>query len=244
MSTKTIKEFYSEVVKKILDLVNKEEFDKALEILDEELSQPYVPNELYHNLNQIKIEIEQQLTENKYNNKVAKLSKLEIWNFVYNEKTHKFDNVYFNILLSKFNEQFDDVDYAMINKIFLDKKVDNVSKSIMIHDLREMKVNHDFDLYNDYLNKTFKINPFKNIELDEQVVKLANELDEIFSKNPSKSEIALSLLQVLATKFIPQTIKFNNNDIIKTVVNMTNSLFSEEDIIENEISSILREYIY
>lgn len=244
MSTKNLNEYYADIAQKVLELVKDEKFSEALSILDEELDQPYIPADFYHNLNQIKLDIECQLKEEEYSQKVANLSKLEIWNLVYDEKQHKFDDVYFNILLSKYNNELDDIDFALINKIFVDKKIDNVSKSIMINNLRELKINHTFSLYNSFLDKLFDFNPMLNFELDEQVVEIANKIDEIFLKDPSKSEIALSLLQVLATKFIPKRIMFDNNDIINTVVNMTNSLFSEENIIENEISNILKEYIY
>ncbi len=244
MSAKKINDYYADIVEKVLKLVNEEKYEEAIDVLNEELDQPYIPTDFFHNLNQIKNDIELQLKENNYNKKVSNLSKLEIWNLVYDEKKHKFDEVYFNVLLSKFNDELDEIDLSIINKIFNDKRVDNVSKSIMINNLRDLKVNHTFKIYNNFLDETFKFNPIVNLELDRQVVELANKIEEVYLKNPSKSEIALSLLQVLATKFMPIKIKFDNNDIINSVVNITNSLFSEEDIIENEISNILKEYIF
>ncbi len=243
MSIKNINEYYTSICKDILQLIQEQKYNEALAIIDAELEQPYIPTEYYQKLIQIRDDTIFEKKEVEYENKINSMSKLEIWNKIYDEKKHVFDDVYFNLLLNKYGEEFDKTDFAIIEKIFSDKKLDNVSKSILLNFLQSSKIDYEFNFYNNYLNDFFKINPIIQTDLNKQVIDLCKELEKHFAKNISKSEIAISLIQVLATKFVPNNIHFNKNDIINSVINITNSLFGEEQINKNDITDILDSYI-
>lgn len=243
MSIKNINEYYTSICKDILKLIQEQKYNNALVIIDSELEQPYIPTEYYQKLIQIRDDTIFEQKDVEYEKKISNMSKLEIWNKIYDEKKHAFDDVYFNLLLTKYGEEFDKTDFSIIEKIFCDKKIDNVSKSILFNFLQSAKMDYEFNFYNNYLNQMFKLNPIIQTELNKQVIILCKELEKHFAKNISKSEIAISLIQVLATKFVPNKIHFNNSDIIKSVINITNSLFGEEQIKSNDITDILDNYI-
>ncbi|MGL4948034.1 MAG: DUF3196 family protein [Mycoplasma sp.] len=237
-------QYYSNLIIEILGLYQSKNFEKALAIIEEELNQPYIPGDILTQLLELRNDIEKIVSNDRFEQKFSDMNKLEIWNNIYNEDDSTFDISFFNLLLEKFQNELDEVDLSIIQKIFLNKNISNLDKWTIIHTLNELGISHEFKLYNDHFKKviSFSIEKYNN-EPKEQLKEIMKSLENEFIQDPSKFQIAIDLLMVIHIKFIPDCIEFSNHDIIITLKNIVNSFFGEEAIEENQISEMLSEFI-
>ena len=240
-----INDYYQKLSQDLLTYIQNQEYEKALSIIDEELSQPYIPNEHYINLINTKDEIEEKLQEITYQNEIESLSKLQVWDKIHDTKNNKIDVVFLNVFFAKFDNDIDASDFAIMQKILLDKKLSNAEKTILISSLIDNNINHSFDYYNNYLNKTIRFNTLElsNNESTQYANQIHQVIEKHFLKDPSRFQIANSLLQLLVIEFFPLKISFNKNEIEQTIIEIVNSLFDQTDVKENEISKLLNKYL-
>lgn len=240
-----INDYYQKLSQDLLTYIQNQEYEKALSIIDEELQQPYIPNEHYMNLINTKDEIEEKLQEITYNNEIDSLSKLQVWDKIFDTKNNKIDIVYLNVFFAKFENEIDEADFAIMQKILLDKKLPNSEKTILISTLIDNGINHDFKYYNIFTKQTHDFNTLKlqNNESTKYADEIHITLEKVFLKDPSKFQIANSLLQLLVIEFFPSKINFDKMIIEQTIINIVNSLFDQSEIIENDVSKILKKYL-
>lgn len=240
-----INDYYQKLSQDLLTYIQNQEYEKALSIINEELQQPYIPNEHYMNLINTKDEIEEKLQEITYNNEIDSLSKLQVWDKIFDTKNNKIDIVYLNVFFAKFENEIDEADFAIMQKILLDKKLPNSEKTILISTLIDNGINHDFKYYNIFTKQTHDFNTLKlqNNESTKYADEIHITLEKVFLKDPSKFQIANSLLQLLVIEFFPSKINFDKMIIEQTIINIVNSLFDQSEIIENDVSKILKKYL-
>lgn len=240
-----INDYYQKLSKDLLTYIQNQEYEKALSIIDEELQQPYIPNEHYMNLINTKDEIEEKLQEITYNNEIESLSKLQVWDKIFDTKNNKIDIVFLNVFFAKFEKDIDAADFAIMQKILLDKKLPNSEKTILISTLIDNGIDHTFDYYNNYTKTTSSFNTMQlqNNESTKYADEIHVALEKEFLKDPSRFQIANSLLQLLVIEFFPSKIEFDKVLIEKTIINIVNSLFDQSEIIENDVSKILKKYL-
>lgn len=238
-------DYFAKMSEDIIIYIKEEKYDEALDLINSELEQPYIPNDHYMNLINTKNELESMLNEKKYNSEIDSLTKLQVWDKIYNFEKETIDEVYLNLFFVKFENEIDEVDFSIMQKIFLNKKLDNVQKTILISSLITNNVSHTFDYYNSYTKIETNID-FTNFDSKlgvEQSEILFKKLEDFFLKDPSKFQIAQALIQILLIQFFPNKINFLIEDIVSTIINIVKSLFGEEKIKDNKISEIIVKYI-
>ncbi len=240
-----IHEYYQKLSEDILTYIKEKQYEKALEIIEMELEQPYIPQEHYVNLLNSKQEIENMMNESIYENEIKGLSKLQIWDRIHDVKHNKIDLVYLNLFLSRFENELDATDMSIMQKIFNDKKLPNTEKTILVSCLADINVNHDFDYYNPSLKKSFTFNPTQlaNLNATKKSETIFPQLEKHYLKDPSKLQIAASLLQVLIIETFPDEFNFDEILVKDTIINMVDSLFNQTKILDNEVSKILKPHI-
>ncbi|MGL4950926.1 MAG: DUF3196 family protein [Mycoplasma sp.] len=239
-----LQEYYSELTLKILALYQEKKFEEALAIVEEEISQPYVPNEFLIQFIDLQNDIEKIISNNTFEKEFSDMTKLQIWNKIFDEKNNKVDVSFINLLLEKYNNTLDEIDISIIQKILRNKKIDNIDKSLIIQILCELDNKETFKIYNNVSHKEFNFSQKTFLETTfKQLQEITKELENIFIQDPSRLELSINLLHVLHVKFIPVCIDFPNHDIINTLKNITNSLFGDEVIEGNQITQMLSEFI-
>ncbi len=234
-----LKQYYSDISLKIISLIKEEKYEDALDIIDDELEQPYVPNSILVSFTRTRKEIEIQLAQSKFDSEIESMTKFEMWNKIYDEKKHKVDIVFLNILLEKFGEEFDELDFAVINKIFKDKKISNLDKSHLLFIIFDFDPDYKFTLYNNFLNKEFSFIPREVVNTVIPRELTIKKLEETFMKDPSKLEISYNLLQLLSSQYIPQEIPFSDDEIAQSITDLVNSFFGDSLNHQNEITDII-----
>lgn len=242
-SKNDIEVYYAQVSQTIIKLIKATEYQAALELIDNELAAPYIPINFYNYFLQTKTDVEKLFREQEFQKDLSNATKLQMWNKTFNTQTAHVDLAYLNLMLDKYADQIDELDLVMFQQILNHKKVDNSDKTYLISILKELGVDHTFELWNSFLKTSFMINPKLVVLPNEQVVGIASSLEEHFFKDPSKLEIALNLLQVLQIKFFPNQINFPINDIINTIINVTNALFGNTTLMSNSITNLFEEFL-
>ncbi|MGL4951824.1 MAG: DUF3196 family protein [Mycoplasma sp.] len=241
---KEFSEYYSKIFSEILHLYQNHKFEESLKILDEEINQPYVPSEYLSQMLDLKNDVEKTLGNESFKEKFQNMSKLQIWNEIYDEDKNKLNISYFELLIEKYNETLDEMDITIIQKIFLNKKISNYDKVLIIQLICDLKVEHTFEIYNEYLDKISVFSPIEYLDTTlSQLKEISDAISQIYLQDPTKTEIASNLLYVLHIKLMPGCINFNIHDIINTLKNITNSFFSEEVIEDNQITEMLSDFI-
>lgn len=236
-----IDDYYDQLFNEIDQDLKAKQYEDALIKVEDEINQPYVPNLYYNHLLSLKEEIIQKINENNYQSQIEQLSKLQIWDKIYDAKNHEINLVYLNLFFSKYENDLEETDYALMQKIFLEKNLSNEQKTILVSCLMENNINYNFAYFNAFTNTTATFNPalYQNQSMDEVFALIEKQL----FKDPSKLQIANSLLQVLVMEFFPNAISYKSQVIIDTILNMVDSLFNQTTIIDNEISAILKKHI-
>jgi len=237
------KKYYSDVCQNILLKIKDKQYQEALVILDDELDQPYIPSgEMYQKLLQIRLDLLIQIKENDYFDEVQNFTKLDLWNKIYNKEENNIDLAFINIFKSKFND-IDEVDKSIIQQALKDKKLTNQAKAILISNFIE--INHEFDYFNNFTKECSKVNfnKFLDLPIQKEIEIIKNEFQQIFMQDPVKMEIAYGLLQVLAITYIPNEIKFSQKEIVDSIILITNSLFTQDEIKETKLIKLLKTFV-
>lgn len=139
--------YYDELINEIENFVKKNEIDKAIKIIESELSMPYIPKKYEVKMKNIYKKIKVNgVTSNHY-------SKEQIINmFLKKEKKNNF-----LLELSQLMINYNWFDYTQeIQMIFNDKSINNSIKANIYNILSIQNISYEFKIDN------YKINPFKN----------------------------------------------------------------------------------
>ncbi len=73
-----LKQYYSDISLKLIGLIKEEKYEEAINIIDDELEQPYVPNSILVSFMKTRKELEIQLAQSKYDEEIDEMSKFEM----------------------------------------------------------------------------------------------------------------------------------------------------------------------
>lgn len=161
---KDLNKYYDSILEKVDKLIKENEFEKAMEMLQDELDAPYMPLDYISKFEEKLIDTEYNYNYNNPKNTYQNLSKLELIDLIIKNKEDA-EMALIN-LFDRFHEEFDEMDYAFFKKILLDKKIENNIKVMAMNLMQINSIDLTVDFYNKNLNKVFtiEISEFKNIE--------------------------------------------------------------------------------
>jgi hypothetical protein len=228
------KQYYLDIIKKINDLCNKKEYEKAFNIIQEEINQPYIPNEFINQFEQLYLQINQLINVQRIQNKYNNMSKLELLSQAYNEK--KLDVNIFSYFLAKFVKDIDDVDFQYINKIFKNKDIENTEKIFILKQIKDSELKYDFNYFNKNLNKEFLINSQSSFEVNliDYYVQVDKLIEKILFKNPSNIALAHELLSIIYEHYFNLSPKFDVMVLADKLTRYVNAYFEPKNLPDPE----------
>ncbi|WP_033159757.1 DUF3196 family protein [Mycoplasmoides alvi] len=220
--------FYLKIINNSYKEFEKKNYEKAIELLLEELEAPYIPDkvEKYYNM---MIKLIRQETYEKRNNKIENLDsksliKLALENFPKN--IHIFD--YFTTKpIGYFAKE--DIDYFRF--IFTSKEFKNDLKLNILYLISEILdfVNSKIVFFNHNINDSSEIilghNLFSNDVLN-YYNEVEKEISNLLFQEPSLEDMALSIVEQIANFYFPKfPNKINSIELGKTIVYYVSNLF-------------------
>lgn len=186
----------------INSLINKEEFDSALDLLNEELSMPYIPQNYEHIINDLYDDVVALKQVHLTKNNAYKL---------YDENNVKeilqHDNDYFNLFeivndLHRYNIR----NLVESIQIFLKRNVSSILKSMVLEEYLNQEISQTLIVEKNNLEFEYLASSNTYVENDENYQKTIDILVDRLDKTPSFLEMALSIIYSYAYIIYPLTI--------------------------------------
>ncbi len=175
--------FYNGVLNKIINLMDKKKYREALDLINQELSMPYIPPKFESQFKELRIEASVNLTSD---NLINEVSLKEVEEAFFRDGSlnsiigiiHKLKK----LNISHFLEP--------IKKYLIDKSGDDIAKSIIIFALKESNIAGIFKIIKN--NQEMEFEPTKIIETNQQKSFLIGKeiIDNAFKKEINKLNMA------------------------------------------------------
>ena len=176
----------------------------AIELLNEELDQPYIPIAYFDRMtdlvNQFEIDLKvQTLDENEKNLTVEKLLKEAITD-------HKFDAVTFDHIVSKDPDALnEEKNQKLLEIFFLDEHLANIDKLFVLDLMGQKGIDKEYNFLNAVTHKTTHVNPYHFVQ-DFQTKEhqtTSKLLDELTFKDPALNKFCTDVLLHCVTYYYP-----------------------------------------
>jgi hypothetical protein len=174
-----------------------EKYDDAFEIVNQEITSPYIPMEYIERFEHLYVDINKIVTVNQIKDKYNSMSKMEMLGNIY--KNNKLDLNLLSFFLGKFHKQIDNIDLLYLNKIFADKTINNSEKIFALEQLKLADIRYIFDYSNGLINKTFKIDVSSDFEFNRHpyFLNVGKAIEQILMKDPSLATLSRELLMII-----------------------------------------------
>lgn len=214
------KNYYDEIIEKVEKLLENNDLQSAYEIINKELSLPYVPGDYIKPFNELKIKIlnliQDKNTKNNFFLETENILKVILNN----------DKNLISYALSEI-EKRNLVDFKKeLQNIFLSNEVIMQIKGIIYETLVKQKFDHDF-IIND-----IKLNPLKNgsISYKESYIKLTEEINQKSQKDISILNTAQYIFNTyLILNFDKYLIDKLDIDIIDEIMDVSLVLLNQKN---------------
>lgn len=238
-----LENYYIGIIEKIEKLVSDFAIDKAIFILEDELSAPYIPlnfqNILENKLFDLTAEKKYFSNINKYEN----LSKEELLKSIIEKDAlniFAMEN-FFNRYRTNFNKS----DLIFFENVMISKTFKNEYKILMIENLIYAEIKAKIRFYNINHNKEYEIN------LEDITITIANPLyTEILNiisnlslKEPSIFEMAKTILLLIFHYYFPMTPNFDSKYLAKGIFDYILFSLQGNDFKDNEINNLIMKII-
>lgn len=235
--------YYESIMEKVQKYYGDKEYDKALELLEDELDAPYIPNDYYESFESIRDYI---LADKKYfsgEKEYEKLSREELILKAF--ENEKINMMAFSVFEEKFNNIFNDEEILKIKKAFLSPKIDNSSKLYLAVIYLRSNINEPVKYYNNYLKAEYTLD--KETKLYEDIDLYKNTMDELYKlafKEPSLLNYCNVILSLIYNYNFPYVPEFKATELAHGISSyMMISLGMDEKIKKNKIISYIEKII-
>lgn len=216
-----LSKYYDSILEKAEELIKVNKYEKAMELLQDELDAPYMPLDYVSKFEEKLLDTEYNFNYNNPKNTYQNLSKMELINIVLQNKENA-EMALIN-LFDNFHDEFDEIDFAFFKKILLDKNIDNNIKVMAMNLMQINQVDLIVDFYNKNLNKVFTINisEFKSIEQIDFFTEVRDCIYEQAAKEPWMLDFCYASLYLFYVYYYPDI-----SDINETAAEFTFALMN------------------
>lgn len=241
--------YYENILSKVDALVDQKKFKEALELVNDELESPYIPSEFDERFTTISYHLSAEINYLNESVKYESLNREELFDSIL--KKNSVNSVALNVFLERYKNNIEPFELKIFDSFLSSKKVFDVDKQTLIIALKSLNIDYEFDYYNSFLNKIFKINT-KTIFVmlnSPYFVELNKLVEEFTYKEPSLQEFCYLIIFDLYVYHFPNFPEFEISNLAHSIFQyMLNSLqgnikeFKNPEIIEH-IEMVLSKFI-
>lgn len=222
LSDEVIK-YYEDLLAKIKQDFQNKKYEQALQRLQEELEQTYIPYEYQQVFEE---QLHQLQTEYRYlqlDEQLKNLSKTKMLNQVVSKQ--KFNVYLFDYFLQKFHQELTNDDFNEISRWLKSPILDNSQKFYVLDSLAHFNINHDFVLYNHLVQDDIVLNTlnFHEHECFDQYNKTLDIIEKTLFKDPVVTKFATDLLNAVAMHYFPSFVFNDPNNLAKIILKIINN---------------------
>lgn len=221
------KDYYEQILKQAEDLINNKEYKKALEIISSEISAPYIPGEYINRFESLYVSLTEKVNIEEIEKKYNSMTKNQLLIYAYDGR--KLEINVFSFFLAKFKDQIDNLDFAIIEQIFLNKSISNDVKIFALEQIKLSEINHDFDFLNNITNMESKINSQSAFELNESpfYIYVNNKIEEALFKEPSLKPLAEYIVRLCYEYYFGSCPPYSKDELASNIVDYVTSFFND-----------------
>ncbi len=237
-----IEKFYKKTLEEINNLIEKNELEKAIDMIEDELEAPYIPIEYLEKFEELLLEIKFQKN---YKEESTFLKKIDKNDFLknFNNKNQISEIIYF---FEKFQNTFTEIEKNTIYNFLQDKNIENNKKILIAECLKKIDNNRDFTFYNSNLKKLFKLD-MRNLNFIESIdfFIMANKmLNNLIYKEPTLIEISYTIIYSFYEYFFPDFILgYSYEDFVFSIINVVENILKGKTIKETKASKDIMKVI-
>lgn len=245
-NTNEVNNFYTKIVEDVNKLISNKDYEKALSILEEELSQPYLPIEYYDKFYDLKNDILSIQYNKKLEEKYWSRSQDELLKIIFNNPEYE----YIDVFISKC-EEFENAEEFkdLIQEILVSKNIPFAYKLYFLAGLISINFKQEIYLLNNNTNNLNKIDltNYENSKDYNNYLKTLNHIYDIAGKDITKINFALQALEYFRNHHFPE-FDFNSLKLAKSICKFIDFsiIGTIDNFVENDIDeivfSVLREF--
>lgn len=228
--------YYDQILKKSKDKFTDKKYDEAIQLIEEELNQPYIPFEYEQIFENQLFAFQAEYRYLQIDEKYKLLDKNQMLKQI--TANNKFNVYLFDFFIQKFNETLDNTDFDIIGKWLIVDFLSNYEKFYILDALAHFKIEHKFILFNHFTNDDVVLNTidFHEHECFAKYNQVLEIIEQQLIKDPSIAKFASDLLNAVATHYFP-TFEFQSiEQLANIILKIINNCFNFIEINPNHLS--------
>lgn len=218
--------FYKEVIQKIKDHINNRDYEKAFELLNEELKMPYIPKDVEKELLEYKAKLLPHISKEKEAKKITTDDVIDYLNSADKLKLIQAIEELPNLNLRKIAKELKDW--------IQNNKDDKVTIAFIIENLIDQKVDIDINLD----SKSINPKDSKSVLEDPSIIKGLEYIIENTDKQPQLTDLATSEFKRYLLNTYP-SIPRDSIEVVKSIINIINNSLNGD----NELNEFDKEVL-
>ena len=239
-----VNKYYDKLVENItLDWQNGKH-QEAINRIQEELDQPYIPYEYEDVLSDLLYSYERELKFKTIDENIKNLSANDM--LVEINRGGKFNIFLFELFMQKYGEQLEKPQFAIFQLWLQDKNVLNTHKFFILDSLAELNISHDFIYYNANVDEDIVLNTltYRENELLKPYDEAAKIINEQTFKDPIISKFASDVLSATGYYYFP-SFPFSSTQsladaILNTISNSVNMIDINPDQLDDDEKKVTK----
>ncbi len=236
-----LNKYYNSILEKVDNYFKENNFDKAIDMLVDELDAPYIPEEYYKLFEEKLIEAKYKYNYDNPKNPLINLSKYELMEKIKSNMIGS--DVAVVSYFQRFYDEFDLADFEFIKNIFSNKEINNNIKICMVECLKVRLKNLEINYVNKETNfsEILNIDDIVTIDANNEMNKIAESIEELTSSEPSLIDLCFSCIYTIYEHYFPifPLSEKDPNEIAKKIIYVIKCILENKTPEEDEVTKII-----
>ena len=228
--TDEIKKYYDELIKKISEDWQNNKHQLAIQRLQEELDQPYIPYNYEELMSDMLFSYQRELKFLSIDNKIKNMSMDEMIGQIF--VNNKFNIFIFELFIQKYGSKIDEKYFPIIQLWLQSNIITNKDKFLILDSLASEGIDKDFVFYNNNVDHEVVVNTltYRESEYLKKYNLTLNKIDNIINKDQVMANFAKDVLECCANYYFPE-FPFNSIDsFAEAIINLINKFMNLEEV--------------
>ncbi|MEG2198392.1 MAG: DUF3196 family protein [Malacoplasma sp.] len=234
-----IENYYINIIEKIEKLVNDSEIDKAIFMLEDELSAPYIPINFQDILEAKLLELN---ANRKYFSNILRYENFDRDKLLRSIIEQNRINIYaMETFFNRYDKNISKAEFQFFQNILISNEIRNNDKILVVESLVFSEIKGMMNFYNINLNKSFEIdlNNIKSVMSLPLYNEILNIISDLALKEPSVFEMSKNILLSIFYYYYPIIPDFDSKDLAKGIFDYILFSLQGTNLNDNEITKVI-----
>ncbi len=228
--TDDIKKYYDELIKKIVDDWQNKKYVLAIQRLEEELDQPYIPFNYEELMSDMLFSYKRELKFLTIDESVKKMSMDEMLSNIF--VNDNFNIFIFELFIQKYGSQLSDKHFPIIQLWLQSNKISNEDKFLILDSLAAEGIDKNFIFYNFNVNNDVVVNTltYRDSEYLNKYKLALDKIANIVNKDQVVANFCSNIVECCANYYFPEFPFSSIDSFAYSVVKIINKFMNFEEV--------------